>query len=108
MAVATASRIAPADSFMVTRSVHVVVSGRVQGVGFRAWTERQAKARGLSGWVCNRRSGTVEAVFAGEAEAVEAMLAAARIGPPGARVDAVVVSEHPDGPTGGFTVRATC
>lgn len=92
---------------MATRSVRVTISGRVQAVGFRAWTERQATARGLSGWVCNRRSGTVEAVFAGEAEAVEAMLAAARIGPPGARVDAVAVTEHPDPPAGGFTVRAT-
>ena len=92
---------------MATRSVHVVISGRVQAVGFRAWTERQAIARRLSGWVCNRRGGTVEAVFAGEAEAVEAMLGAARIGPPGARVDAVVVSEHPDQPTGTFAVRAT-
>jgi acylphosphatase len=92
---------------MATRSVHVVISGRVQAIGFRAWTERQATARGLSGWVCNRREGTVEAVFAGEAEAVEAMLVAARIGPPGARVDAVAVGEHPDHPTGAFTVRAT-
>jgi acylphosphatase len=92
---------------MATRSVHVVINGRVQGVGFRAWTERQAKTRGLSGWVCNRRGGTVEAVFAGEAEAVEAMLAAARIGPPGARVDAVVASDHPDHPTGAFSVLAT-
>jgi acylphosphatase len=92
---------------MVTRSVHVVISGRVQAVGFRAWTERQATARRLSGWVCNRGGGTVEAVFAGEAEAVEAMLAAARVGPPGARVDAVVVSDHPEQPTGAFAVRAT-
>lgn len=92
---------------MATRSVHVVISGRVQGVGFRAWTERQAKARGLSGWVCNRRRGTVEAVFAGEADLVEAMLAAARVGPPGARVASVMVSEHPDPPAGPFAVRAT-
>jgi acylphosphatase len=92
---------------MSPRSVHVTISGRVQAVGFRAWTERQAAARGISGWVCNRRGGTVEAVFAGEAAAVEGMLAAARIGPPGARVDAVVVREHHDHPTGAFTVRAT-
>jgi acylphosphatase len=92
---------------MATRSVHVVISGRVQAVGFRAWTERQATERGLSGWVCNRRGGTVEAVFAGGADAVEAMLAAARVGPPGARVDAVAVSDHPEQPTGGFAVRAT-
>ena len=92
---------------MAKRSVHVTISGRVQAVGFRAWTERQATARGISGWVCNRRGGTVEAVFAGEAEDVEAMLAASRVGPPGGRVDAVVVREHPDHPTGAFAVRAT-
>lgn len=92
---------------MATRSVHVVISGRVQAVGFRAWTERQATARGISGWVCNRRSGKVEAVFAGEAGDVEAMLVTVRAGPPGARVDAVAVSEHPDPPIGAFSVRAT-
>ena len=92
---------------MAKRSVYVTITGRVQAVGFRAWTQRQASARGLSGWVCNRRGGTVEAVFAGEAEAVEAMLGASRIGPPGARVDAVVVKEHEDHPSGAFTVRAT-
>jgi acylphosphatase len=92
---------------MATRSVHVTISGRVQAVGFRAWTERQATARRLSGWVCNRRGGTVEAVFAGGAADVEAMLVAVRAGPPGARVDAVAVSDHPEQPTGTFAVRAT-
>lgn len=65
----------------------VVVRGRVQGVGFRAWTEMTARERGLEGWVRNRRDGSVEAVFAGEAARVEAMLAACRRGPPAARVD---------------------
>jgi acylphosphatase len=72
---------------------HVVVRGRVQGVGFRAWTEMIALERGLQGWVRNRRDGTVEAVFAGETSAVEAMLAACRRGPPGARVD-VLEEQH--------------
>ena len=67
----------------------VVVRGRVQGVGFRAWTEMTALERGLDGWVRNRRDGSVEAVFAGAAVAVEAMLAACRRGPPGARIDAL-------------------
>ncbi|MGB6967308.1 MAG: acylphosphatase, partial [Xanthobacteraceae bacterium] len=51
---------------------HVVVRGRVQGVGYRAWTEYTALTRGLKGWVRNRRDGSVEAVFIGEDEAVEA------------------------------------
>jgi acylphosphatase len=66
---------------------HVTIRGRVQGVGFRAWTEYEALRRGVEGWVRNRRDGSVEAVFAGPAEAVEAMIASCRQGPPGARVE---------------------
>jgi acylphosphatase len=84
-----------------------MISGHVQGVGFRAWTARQAGRRGLSGWVCNRRDGSVEAVFSGEAEAVAAMLAAVRDGPDGARVDAVEASDVEGAQTGPFTVRPT-
>ena len=68
---------------------HVVVRGRVQGVGFRAWTEYTALEHGLEGFVRNRRDGSVEAVFAGPTEAVEAMIEACRRGPRGARVDGV-------------------
>jgi len=68
---------------------HVVIRGRVQGVGYRAWTEYTALEIGLEGWVRNRRDGTVEALFAGPQEEVEAMLEACRQGPPGARVAAV-------------------
>ena len=74
---------------------HVVVRGRVQGVGFRMWTEDEARRRGLAGWVRNRRDGTVEAVFAGPGEAVDAMIEACRRGPPGARVDAL--DQRPEG-----------
>jgi len=77
----------------VTRAVHVVIRGRVQGVGFRAWTQHQAELRGLGGWVRNRRDGLVEAVFAGPAEAVELMLKAVAAGPMLARVDSVEASE---------------
>ena len=66
---------------------HVLVRGRVQGVGYRAWTEMAARERGLGGWVRNRRDGAVEALFAGDETAVEAMLALCRGGPPAARVD---------------------
>ena len=75
----------------------VVVRGRVQGVGYRAWTEDTAILNGLDGWVRNRRDGSVEAVFAGPAEAVDAMVDACRRGPDSARVDAVDV--HPAGPS---------
>jgi acylphosphatase len=72
---------------------HVVMSGKVQGCGFRVWTERQALGRGLEGWVRNRRDGTVEAVFAGPAAAVEAMIAACHKGPPLSHVTQVVVRD---------------
>jgi acylphosphatase len=68
---------------------HVVIRGRVQGVGYRVWTEHEALRRGLQGWVRNRRDETVEAVFAGAAEAVTAMIESCRSGPRGARVEAI-------------------
>ncbi|RTL50229.1 MAG: acylphosphatase [Bradyrhizobiaceae bacterium] len=65
----------------------IAIRGRVQGVGFRAWTQAQALAHGVEGWVRNRRDGcTVEAVFAGSAQAVADMVEACRCGPPGANV----------------------
>jgi len=73
----------------------VVVSGRVQGVGFRAATRSQAEARGVAGWVRNRADGSVEAAFEGDPEAVEAIVGFCRKGPPLARVAAVEVSEEP-------------
>jgi acylphosphatase len=66
---------------------HVLVRGRVQGVGFRAWTEYTALRRGLEGWVRNRHDGSVEAVFAGASATVAAMVEACGHGPRGARVD---------------------
>lgn len=71
---------------------HMIVYGRVQGVGFRAFVEGEALARGVEGWVRNRRDGSVEAVFAGSVEIVEAMIEACRKGPFGARVD--VLHQH--------------
>ena len=69
----------------------VVVRGRVQGVGYRAWTEDAAILNGLDGWVRNRRDGSVEAVFAGPPKAVDGMIDACRRGPESSRVDAVDV-----------------
>jgi acylphosphatase len=68
---------------------HVLIRGAVQGVGFRYWTRRAATARGLQGWVRNRRDGSVEAVFAGPEQAVTEMIGLCRRGPASARVDAV-------------------
>ncbi|MDT3737799.1 MAG: acylphosphatase [Denitratisoma sp.] len=69
----------------------LVIHGRVQGVGFRASLAWQAQKEGVTGWVRNRRDGTVEALVAGSDEAVAAMIAWSRRGPPGARVDRVEV-----------------
>ena len=89
------------------KTVRAVVSGRVQGVWFRAWTAERATALGLSGWVRNRRDGTLEAVFSGENSAVDRMIEAARRGPPLARVENISVSEA-DGPVAsGFETRPT-
>ena len=96
-----------ADGESGLRGVHVLVSGRVQGVGYRAWCADRARALGLSGWVRNLRSGEVEAVFCGDAAAVDAMLAAAFEGPGWARVSDVKVLGEAGIVTGGFEVRAT-
>jgi acylphosphatase len=68
---------------------HVTVRGRVQGVGYRYFVEREAQSLDLEGWVRNRRDGSVEAVFAGSVEAVTAVIAACRRGPSSARVEAL-------------------
>jgi acylphosphatase len=73
------------------RSILVHISGRVQGVGYRDWTQHEAGRLGLSGWVRNLENGDVEAVFSGPAGAVEQMLTAARRGPRSAAVTEVKV-----------------
>ena len=84
------------------------VSGRVQGVGYREWTRRQAQARGLSGWVRNRRDGAVEAAIGGAPAALAQMVEAMRRGPFLARVGAVERSEAPlDDLPDPFEVRPT-
>ena len=89
------------------KRVRVVISGRVQGVWYRGWTVGEAPARGLSGWVRNRRDGTVEAVFEGALGAVDAMVEACRSGPPAARVVAVETHPHDDPVAPGFHSRPT-
>jgi len=68
---------------------HIVIRGRVQGVGYRAWIAGEAIARDLSGWTRNRRDGSVEAVLAGPDDAVAGLIAECRNGPGSARVSAV-------------------
>jgi acylphosphatase len=67
----------------------VTITGRVQGVGYRAWVEHEARRHGLDGWVRNCRDGGVEALFAGPADIVADMVARCRRGPPVARVETV-------------------
>lgn len=73
------------------RSVQVRIDGKVQGVGFRNWTQRMAGQLGLTGWVRNRRDGSVEAVFTGPAGAVGDALLRCKMGPRSAKVTSVAV-----------------
>jgi acylphosphatase len=86
----------------------VRVHGRVQGVFFRNWTADKALSLGVRGWVRNRLDGSVELMAYGEDDAVEALIAACRTGPPAARVERIEV-ENADGrdPESGFEVIAT-
>jgi acylphosphatase len=68
---------------------HAVFRGRVQGVGFRVFVEDAAVRQGLEGWVRNRRDGSVEALFTGPVEAIDAVIERCRKGPSASRVDAV-------------------
>jgi acylphosphatase len=93
-----------------SKTVHVLIQGRVQGVGFRAWTHHQAELHGLKGWVRNRRDGAVEAVFSGPEDLVEVVLKACRQGPRGAvveRVEQLDSDESSVDPSGRFEVRET-
>ena len=96
---------------MVTigRTVRVLVHGRVQGVGFRAWIHHQAQLHGLRGWVRNRRDGAVEAVFSGPDDLVEIMVRACAQGPRGSVVERIepVETGEESGPFHAFEVRAT-
>ncbi len=83
----------------------VVARGRVQGVFFRDTTRRRAESLGVAGWVSNRDDGAVEAVFEGEEDAVEAMVAFCRSGPGRAEVTDLEVAEEPPEGLSGFEVR---
>lgn len=68
---------------------HLIISGIVQGVGYRQWFRREADRRGLSGWVRNRADETVEAVVSGSRAAVDDLVREAMNGPMGAKVDRI-------------------
>lgn len=84
------------------KTLRVIISGRVQGVWFRGWTEDQARARRLDGWVRNRPDGTVEAVFSGEPFQVDEMIESCRVGPPAARVTRIETFSDAERPAPGF------
>ena len=84
---------------------HVRVTGRVQGVFFRAWTRDEAQTLGLRGWVRNCSDGSVEAYLEGEEAAVEQMIERMRSGPPSAKVENLKISEASAKNLGSFEVR---
>ena len=88
-----------------TVRAHLRITGRVQGVWYRASTQREARRLGVAGWVRNRPDGSVEADIEGARDRVEALIAWCRGGPPHARVaDVAVTWGAPDGAEG-FTIR---
>jgi acylphosphatase len=103
-------RFAQDDKSMIERmnAVRLIITGRVQGVGYRDWAMRTARNLGLNGWVRNRIDDSVEALIAGDDAAVAAMIEACRRGPSLARVDKVDV-EPADAAevSDGFTLRPT-
>lgn len=76
------------DDVPVSVAAHII--GRVQGVGFRAWVEREARGLGLTGWVANEADGSVRAQLTGRGAAVILMIERLRQGPPLARVERVI------------------
>ena len=89
------------------KTVRARITGHVQGVGFRAFVERAAQRAGVSGWVRNRRDGSVEAVIAGDASKIDEMLTMCWQGPPGSKVDGVSAEDAPAPEGMGFEVRRT-
>ena len=74
------------------KTVRLEIRGRVQGVSYRFWTVNEATARGLDGWVRNRRDGSVEALLSGLAVTVDQMIEACREGPSAARVTDIEIA----------------
>lgn len=83
------------------------IHGRVQGVSFRYWAMERARALGVSGWVRNRRDGSVELVAYGPDQAVEALIVDCREGPPAAEVERIEAERVEGEGTPGFRITAT-
>ncbi|HWG80773.1 MAG TPA: acylphosphatase [Stellaceae bacterium] len=92
---------------MAVIAAHLVITGRVQGVGYRLWAKREARRRGLRGWVRNRSDGSVEALAIGEAAELDAFEQACHTGPSMARVAEVRRAPAIDDGTPGFEERPT-
>lgn len=86
-------------------AIHCIITGRVQGVWYRAWTEQEANALGVNGWVRNLPDGSVEAVFSGAEDVVRDMIDRCRSGPPLAKVDGIVENKTDLVSASGFAIR---
>ena len=91
----------------MTTALRLRIEGRVQGVGYRAWLEHEARSRGLRGWVRNRRDGSVETLLIGDNQAIEAMVASCQRGPRLAGVTDIERSPDADDGRAGFDVWPT-
>jgi acylphosphatase len=91
----------------MTEATHLRIEGRVQGVGYRYWLEREASRAGLRGWVRNRSDGSVEALLIGEPVAIDAVATACARGPRLAVVTAVRRDAARDDGSVGFEARPT-
>ena len=92
---------------MTVTAKRVRIRGRVQGVFYRGWTVERARALGLSGWVRNRRDGSVELLASGPGEAVDSLIEQCRQGPPVAMVTDIEIEEATEPVTGEFRQRPT-
>ena len=90
-----------------TKAVHIRIGGLVQGVGFRAWVDHKCRELELTGWVRNRRDGSVEAVLQGPAAAVSQMLRLCEMGPRLAEVSHLEIIDEPDGAFESFEILPT-
>ncbi len=86
----------------MNKTVRLVITGRVQNVGFRDWLVARARAAGLDGFVQNLPDRSVEALLSGDAAAVDAVIALCRRGPASARVDAIAITPATPPPSPGF------
>ena len=93
-------------SFM-NKTMHLKITGRVQGVWYRAWTRETALELGLSGWVRNRTDGSVEALVHGDAEQVDQLIDKCWQGPTSARVENITATYSTENVPAGFTKEAT-